>query len=440
MNKRDPGWLVGWALALVLNHACSFKDLEYLRAESDEPSSSGGSAAFGASGAGGSTGTGGAGDAHGGSELTQTGGRLTSGGNAANGAPTGGTHTQQGGETASGGAQGGGAQGGHGEQPGNEGGSAGLGEAGTVSTGGTSAGGEITYGIDGQSCAGELSCPDGDGCCRRITVPGGSFNMGTNSDAEAGSDEKPPHATTLATFALDELEVTVARMRRFVEAYDGTPPEPGQGAHPAVSGSGWQLGFTAELPATRSALEDELNCDVGAYQTWTSQAGAREAWPINCVSWYVAFAFCIWDGGRLPTEAEWEMASAGGSEERLYPWGSTAPDLAVHAVANCRGDGAAGCSPADLLAVGSRPAGAGRWGHLDLAGSLWEWTLDHYDATYYQSVGTCTDCANLGALTPRTMRGGNFSSLVTSLRGTGRASKPPGRIEPYVGFRCARSL
>jgi formylglycine-generating enzyme required for sulfatase activity len=42
--------------------------------------------------------------------------------------------------------------------------------------------------------------------------------------------------------------------------------------------------------------------------------------PINCVTWHEAYAFCIWDGGFLPTEAEWELAASGG-EERVFPYG-----------------------------------------------------------------------------------------------------------------------
>ena len=48
--------------------------------------------------------------------------------------------------------------------------------------------------------------------------------------------------------------------------------------------------------------------------------GANESLPINCITWYEAFAFCAWDGGFLPTEAEWNYAAAGGSEQRAYPW------------------------------------------------------------------------------------------------------------------------
>jgi formylglycine-generating enzyme required for sulfatase activity len=297
----------------------------------------------------------------------------------------------------------------------------------------------MVYGVDGQSCSDGLTCPGGESCCRRLEVPAGKFSMGASDDGNALADEKPAHDATLSAFTLDELEVTVGRFRRFVEAFDGTLPTPGLAAHPQIAGSGWQTAFTAEMPATRAALEEALSCDVGAYQTWTTAVGARESFPINCVNWYVAFAFCAWDGGRLPSEAEWERAASGGADERLSPWGAAAPDYALHAVANCRGDGSAGCAPSDLLAVGSRPGGAGYFGHLDLAGSLWEWTLDHYDATFYQSLSTCTDCADLSGSTPRVIRGGNFTSLPKNLRATGRASKPPGVTDPYAGFRCARS-
>ena len=223
-----------------------------------------------------------------------------------------------------------------------------------------------------------------------------------------------------------------------VKAYDGTLPKTGSGAAPQSAASGWQTAYAAQMPGSQGALMAQLNCDVGGYQTWTEGAGVRETMPLNCVSWYVALAFCIWDGGRLPTEAEWERASAGGDAEWLYPWGAAAPDPATNVVANCTADGVSGCMPTDLLPVGSRPAGAGRWGHRDLAGSLWEWTLDYYDATYYQAIGICDDCVNTGGSTPRVIRGGNFTSLAKSVRATTRASKPPNAVDPYAGFRCAR--
>ncbi len=49
--------------------------------------------------------------------------------------------------------------------------------------------------------------------------------------------------------------------------------------------------------------------------------GTNETYAINCMTWYEAFAFWVWAGGRLPIEAEWEYAAAGGDENRLYPWG-----------------------------------------------------------------------------------------------------------------------
>jgi len=297
----------------------------------------------------------------------------------------------------------------------------------------------MVYGIDGQSCSGGVSCPGGVSCCQRLEVPAGSYAMGTSSDANALADEKPQHTANVALFELDEFEVTVGRLRHFFNAYDGTQPKAGAGAAPNGAGSGWQLGFSAQMPTSQAGLKEQLNCDVGNYQTWTDSAGVRDTMPANCVSWFVAFAFCIWDGGRLPSEAEWEMASTGGADDRLYPWGSSALDPATNAVANCLADGTAGCAPSDLLPVNSRPAGAGKWGHRDLAGSLWEWTLDYYDATYYQSIGTCDGCVNIAGQTPRVIRGGNFTSLAKNLRATGRASKPPINVDPYAGFRCARS-
>src|SRR6185312_9797256 len=96
----------------------------------------------------------------------------------------------------------------------------------------------------------------------------------------------------------------------------------------------------------------------------------------GCITWYEAYAFCIWDGGFLPSEAEWNYAAAGGSEQRAYPWTTTSTIDCSYA--NYAGaDGGGQCQAGGLDDVGSQsPQGDGKYGQSDLAGNAWEWTLD----------------------------------------------------------------
>lgn len=256
-------------------------------------------------------------------------------------------------------------------------------------------------------------------------------------DRFAGGDalELPEHPAHVGAFVLDVHEVTVGRFRRFVEA--GAPrPAPGAGLHPRVADSGWQLTWDERLPPDAATLRASLRCDpAGGHHTWTDQPSAHEARPINCVSWYEAFAFCVWDGGRLPTEAEWELAAAGGEENRLYPWGESPPD-GVRAATGCL---AQGCVPNDLRDVGSFPGGAGRWGHLDLAGNLLELVLDSRDEAFYGGRGNpCDDCAAIGDDEYRMRRGGNYTNGAPFLRAAARYYDLAASRDTSTGFRCAR--
>lgn len=101
--------------------------------------------------------------------------------------------------------------------------------------------------------------------------------------------------------------------------------------------------------------------------------GPNENRPVTFVIWEVAQAFCIWDGGRLPTEAEWNYAAVGGDQQRTYPWGEQPPTPKLAALNYNQPGGPYDMADRD---VGSVPAGAGRWGQLDLSGGRAELMFD----------------------------------------------------------------
>ncbi|WP_437293527.1 formylglycine-generating enzyme family protein [Sorangium sp. So ce426] len=322
------------------------------------------------------------------------------------------------------------------------------GVAGTGGSGGAGGGEECTPGgdecvegtcVEGTcvvlpSCTGlaETCGPNGDeSCCSTAeAVPAGRFYRSNDTSYPA----------TVSGFLLDRFEVTVGRFRRFVGAYPGSKPTPGAGAHPRIEGSGWNADWASNLPETAAELTAAVKCH-DEYQTWRDTDEGTEHLPMNCLSWYVAFAFCAWDKGRLPTEAEWNYAAAGGDEQREYPWsnpaGSTAIDVS-HAVHDCTGDESApgSCAFSDILPVGSRsPAGDGKWGQADQAGSLWEWVLDGY-GDYPEE---CDDCATTTPTMYHAFRGGGFSLGAPSLLSSGRSYGVPSDYGNGVGVRCART-
>jgi formylglycine-generating enzyme required for sulfatase activity len=270
----------------------------------------------------------------------------------------------------------------------------------------------------------------------------GRPDEGSDAFATGLPHEQPAHRVIVSPYVLDDHEVTVARFRRFVESYQG-PPGQDAGAHPRIHASGWQSQWNDRIPANAAELGAQFA--VGQYMaTWRGTPGFGDCRPINWVDWYLAFAFCIWDEGRLPSEAEWEYAAAGGDEERLFPWGPATPDSA-HAVSNCS-IGTSECTSEDLPHVGSlSPLGDGRFGHADLGGSLGEFVRDQYDVDYYdlpREEDEMTDVMNLGydiMAQEVAVRGGGYSANGSYLRATSRDRKMRVGRSDSIGFRCARS-
>jgi formylglycine-generating enzyme required for sulfatase activity len=347
---------------------------------------------------------------------------------------------------AGGDANGGGEAGAGGEREPATGGTSGAGSGGDAGTVGEAGG----AGASGSSCViatapnTATSCADlpatcGAGsasdCCASARLAGGDFNR--------SNDELYP--ATLCPFELDVYEVSVGRFRKFMAAYPGNMPATGSGANPNDPlDTGWDAAWNANLPADQYALKDAVTCH-DSYETWTDTAGANETRPMTCLSWYVASAFCIWDGGRLPTEAEWNFAASGGDDQRYYPWSDPAASTTIteaHAsyyvddTRQCGGDGVDGCTVEDFVPVGSKSAGAGRFGHFDLSGNVWEWVKDYWGG-YPPS---CENCMNRQQNTIRMVRGGGIDTsaveVTTLYRGNGTT---PERYDAWTGVRCART-
>ncbi len=314
---------------------------------------------------------------------------------------------------------------------------------GGVSTGGTATGGTATGGTaTNLSCAGLASCGT-ESCCAARLLPAGTFprgrsNSGNDASVDGASDEQPEHAATLSAFELDAYEVTVGRFRNFMTAYRaGWRPTAGDGALQGSTGaaSGWAPAFTANLAT--GATRFPTSGAVAALSTWTPSPSGSESLPINHVDWYQALAFCIYDGKRLPTETESEYAAAGGSENRLYPWGSGASDGS---------QATSGCWKLDCLTpVGAHSAGTGKYLTYDLASSVYEWVFDFSNPSQYVTLAAgCSglSCVQLSDVSggKRRLRGGAVSSNTAYFRAAFRFDDSPYASDWRYGIRCARNV
>jgi formylglycine-generating enzyme required for sulfatase activity len=306
-----------------------------------------------------------------------------------------------------------------------------------------------------------------ESCCESPLVTGGTFFRTYDYDGGVGPLHEADPAT-ISTFRLDKYLVTVGRFRQFVTAWDhgsgldggaGYVPPPGSGKHAHLNGGmglanaggdggasyepGWVAADDIEVAPTTDNLSTD--CFGGTVATWTSAPADHENLPINCANWWDSYAFCIWDGGFLPTEAEMAYAAAGGggaTGQRNFPWGSAPAGTAnQYAIYGCHYGGGSCSDVSNVAPVGTASLGAGAYGQLDLVGELQEFLLDWYVDAY---PSPCTDCVIIGrpmsAIAYRAQRGGAFGGpFGSNLLAWARGENAAGDRDYYQGFRCARS-
>ena len=208
-----------------------------------------------------------------------------------------------------------------------------------------------------------------------VIVPGGTFRMGAGPDEKGDDDERPAHLVTLASFRALDHEVTNAEYRRL------DPGHPGDDDRPATG-----------------------------------------------VTWYAAYVYSAWLGGRLPTEAEWEyLARAGCRFEHCREDGSSA---ALSEIAWIQ-TSAQATSGAPVVAQPVRRLRPNAWGLYDLYGNVLEWTAD-WLAPY-------TAAAQVNPWTPggsrRVERGGSLWLWGSAARPSNRFGGVPASTGNDLGFR-----
>lgn len=286
---------------------------------------------------------------------------------------------------------------------------------------------------EGESCEGaecvrqpQRSCIDGPiAGCGLAAIPEGELVMG---DLEALNASPAQTGVRTSGFWIDRFPVTVGRFDQFVRA--GMPAVPSGG-----------IAYPSGQSAVRMEVADPPRMpSQGGGCNWGMPGRSRH--PVNCVDWSTAQAFCHWDGGRLPTEAERERA-ARSDEGRIWPWGNR--DEWARVCSRVGASRTATCSVDDPLFADGQSAQ--RVWHL--VGNVWEWVADYWSTYRPDGVsGACANrsallnplCANGAAADPRVARGGAWvSSQLNALRAASREAYVTTLQRDDIGFRCVRS-
>jgi formylglycine-generating enzyme len=281
-----------------------------------------------------------------------------------------------------------------------------------------------------------------------VDLPGGTFRMGSD---RFYPEERPTREVHVAAFAIDPHPVTVEEFGRFVEATGYTtwaeqPPDASDypGADPADLVPGSLVFRKTEGPVDLRDFRNWWSWTPGA--DWRHPEGPgsdvadRGQHPVTHVAYADAAAYAEWAGRSLPTEAEWEYAARGGLDGATFTWGEEfAPDGRMMANTwqgefpwqNLGTDGFEGTSP-----VGSFPPNG--FGLHDMAGNVWEWTVDAFDAPSPRPC--CAPPSADGGRFPRkVIKGGSHlcaPSYCLRYRPAARQAEAVDTSTSHIGFRC----
>jgi formylglycine-generating enzyme required for sulfatase activity len=222
----------------------------------------------------------------------------------------------------------------------------------------------------------------------QVYIPAGEFMMGT--DAAGIGKGEVLHKVYLHPYWIDQFTVTNAMYILCVRAH--------------------QCRHTASYD---TYLDDPTYAD----------------YPVHYVNWYDAQTYCKWEGGRLPTEAEWEKAARGVNSLR-YPWGNAQPDASL---LNYNGQFG---TPRSAYSYWS---GMSPYGLLNMAGNVQQWVADWYSTDYY-AASPYQDPQGPADGTLKVLRGGGFWDSSKEVQTFFRFKHDPTSAGAHRGIRCVADV
>lgn len=289
----------------------------------------------------------------------------------------------------------------------------------------------------------------------RQVIPAGYFFMGADPEAEPGSAFIHPGNPVYvdSAFTLDRYEVTNQQFADFLNQM--LDRKRMRLSEATIYDEGGEFVWAEIRPRD---LDSDISFSV-ADSTFIVAEG-RETFPVDEVSWYGADAYARFYGRRLPTEAEWERAARGESQDLgfrtfpapdsseitvglgfPFPWGAV-PELnrlnVIDSGDPYENQGRVRSTPVgfyDGTAHGGYATadGASPYGVADMAGNLWEWCQDWYEL--YQAPHQMPQAGHF-----RILRGGSFNKPWGSAKTFNRAHSIPQETDRAFGFRTAGTV
>ncbi len=318
-----------------------------------------------------------------------------------------------------------------------------------------------------------------------VLVDGGTFLMGnpkTDPNRKDDKDEEPVHNVKVNGFYIGKFEVSVKEYKKFVDDSQGEK----SGIMDVFKGQllkfidddNQKINDKNEFSdkMSRNKINPILNDSVVMppapdekfwedhpdtkkyYPVVTSWWGFKDNYPMHCVTWYEAIAYCNWlsekqgfekcysvnkdkgidcdlnkNGYRLPTEAEWEFAARGGNKSQGFRYSGSNSVEEVAWIDETSGDAKPG-------EIGKKKAN--ELGIYDMSGNVWEWCSDYYFKDYYttcKKAGTVNNPFAATSNSYRVLRGGGWYYRTEYATLTSRDGPQPFYSNYAYGFRLART-